>query len=800
MVLVWAGSAWLFGLILAILLPLNLWQWLSLALGGLIAAIIFHKDLKFRTIFLSLFFIFFAASRWESSTPKIDQEHVAYYADTALDVLLIGWVNTDPDVRDNQTRLEITVEHLSIPALEIEKPVRGSILVTTSPLRTYRYGERVRLRGSLELPPEEGDFSYREYLSRQGIYAWMPDAHIRSMGLGPVNPILDRLSRWRGKAFDEIQRLFPYPEAPLIAGILLGIESYIPDHLSRAYSATGTTHIIAISGFNITIMAGLAIAVFGRWFGRTRGLLLAGILILLYTIFVGGDAPVVRAAIMGVLALMARFLGRRTHGLTSLVAAATIMTGLDPQVLLDVGFQLSFLATLGLILYAEPLGKIATAALQHYFPRLDSKRWGNLVAEMVFFTLAAQITTLPIIAWHFHQISVISIIANALILPLQPFLMILSGIATIVGLIWQPLGSLIARFAWPFSAMTNRLVTLFATIPGGVLYTGTIHPGWIAMYYFGLFGLTALMHSSWWPKLRDLFENLFSQRRSIAVSVYLMMMSLASLLIWHSIDHKADGQLHVTILNVGRGEAVLIQTPSGGTLLANGGSSPLRLATALGQYLPYPDRKIDWLLLGGSQYKQIAGLRDIASMTTIDQVLISGTAESSAYSNLLESFHTAAIPVRLAQSGNRLDLGDGATLEVLHIGSKGMTFLLTYGHSRLFFPLGLSPADIPEIVRNQASANITVGLLADEGYEAVNPASLLEHLNPRILVVSCATNTCPLGAVPPLRNDISHFPILQTDRYGSIELITDGNQLWITTEFNPETGIDELPYLARPPT
>ena len=93
-----------------------------------------------------------------------------------------------------------------------------------------------------------------------------------------------------------------------------------------------------------------------------------------------------------------------------------------------------------------------------------------------------------------------------------------------------------------------------------------------------------------------------------------------------------------------------------------------------------------------------------------------------------------------------------------------------------------------------------MGLLADEGYEAVNPASLLEHLNPRILVVSCATNTCPLGAVPPLRNDISHFPILQTDRYGSIELITDGNQLWITTEFNPETGIDELPYLARPPT
>jgi competence protein ComEC len=226
---------------------------------------------------------------------------------------------------------------------------------------------------------------------------------------------------------------------------------------------------------NITIMTGLAIAIFGRIFGRMRGLLLAGLMILLYTIFVGGDAPVVRAAIMGMLALFARYLGRRTHGLTSLAAAAMFMTWVHPQSIQDVGFQLSFFATLGLILYAEPLGKSTTILLQRRFPRIDANRWGNVLAEMFLFTLAAQITTLPIIVWHFHQISITSLVTNALILPLQPFLMIFSGLATLLGMLCHPLGQLIAWFAWPFSALTNRLVTLLANTPGGVIYTGSFN-------------------------------------------------------------------------------------------------------------------------------------------------------------------------------------------------------------------------------------------------------------------------------------------------------------------------------------
>jgi competence protein ComEC len=788
MSLFWAGSAWLLGLILASLTPLQFWHWSALAISAAGAGIFFRKDRQFRILFILLCILFLGAARWVRTIPDVDQEHVAFYTDTASDVQLTGRIRTDPDVRDNQTLLVLEVERIWIPDLGIQKPVAGSILIASSPLKTYRYGERLRVTGLLATPPAEGDFSYRDYLARQGILAWMPDSQIRSLGMGRVNPVLDVLFTLRGAAFVEVQQLFPFPEAPLIAGILLGIESYIPDDLSLAYSATGTTHIIAISGFNITIMAGLTIAIFGRIFGRTRGLLLAGLIILLYTSFVGGDAPVVRAAIMGMLALIARYLGRRTHGLTSLAAAAMLMTWFHPRSIQDVGFQLSFFATLGLILYAEPLGKSTSNLLQRRFPHLDAKRWGNVLGEMVLFTLAAQITTLPIIAWHFHQISITSLIANALILPLQPFLMILSGLATILGMLWHPVGQMIAWFAWPFSALTNRLVILLANTPGGVIYTGAFSLIWVLLYYFFLFLITLVLNTSWKQKLAEYLQPLLSLRGALRVSTVLLTLALANFATWHSVTRLPDGHLHVTFLNVGRGESILIQGPSGGTVLVNGGSSPVRLATELGQHLSYPRRRIDWLLVGGTQYQQLAGFRDITSMTHVRAVLISGSSNSSVYRRFIDQALAAKIPIQTVQKGHSLDLGDGTTLEVVTSGSDGMTLLLKYGHARMLFPIGLSPAEIPDLQKHEQTAALTVVMLADGGYEAVNPVALLEHYNAQLQVVSCQAGVCPTRISASGKDGNEGIRTLSTDLYGSIELVTDGLNLWITSEHGPRNN------------
>ncbi len=779
--LVWVGSAWLLGLTLGSFTSLKLWQWFTLALGAALSAIAFRQRQPFRSIFLLQCVLFLGAARWVSGDPRIDLEDVAFYSDTPHQLVLTGQIATDPERLDNQTRLEIQIERIWIPDLKIQKPVEGLVLVIAPPFHPYEYGERLKITGFLETPPQDGDFSYRQYLARQGILTWIPEPEIRPLGMGKVNPLLSAIYRLRNAALDEVYRLFPFPEAPLIAGITLGIESFIPEDLSRAYSTTGTTHIIAISGFNITIMAGLAIAFFGRSFGRVRGLILAGVLVLLYTLFVGGDAPVVRAAIMGLIALLARYLGRRTHGLSSLAAAAICMTCINPRAIQDVGFQLSFFATLGLILYADPLSKLVVRIIQNARLKLDAKRWGNALSEMLLFTLAAQITTLPVIAWHFQKISIISLLANALILPLQPLLMILSGLATMLGLIWHPLGQIAAWFAWPFSSLTNRLVTLMATIPGGVLYSGQINPAWLLIYYLILLFLTVMFSTTAKQKLAERVPMLPRIRLYVRRSTILLFLTLANILLWNTYSRLPDGFLHASVLDVGRGEAILIRTPSGGTVLINGGSSPLRLATELGHHLPYPDRQIDWLLIAGTQYHQIAGFREIASMADIQQALTVEQGNGRSYQRVIDQLLSAEIPLHTVQQGQRFNLGDGAWLEILTSGHNGFTLLLKYGHARLLFPIGLSPVEIPELLADPRTADLTAVLMADGGYVAVNPANLLSHFNAKGMVISCQIGDCPLQ---DNAQDDRH-QLLQTAIYGSIEMTTDGQSLWLTSDTIP---------------
>jgi competence protein ComEC len=168
------------------------------------------------------------------------------------------------------------------------------------------------------------------------------------------NRLWQALYDFKARALNILTQIFPEPHASLLQGILLGVESGIPKNLEDSFSATGTSHIVAISGFNISILAGIFAAFGKRLFGARRGAVVAILGIAAYTLLVGAGASVVRAAIMGGLALVAQRIGRRALGLNTLAAAVIVMTLINPLAIWDVGFQLSAAATLGLVLYAEP--------------------------------------------------------------------------------------------------------------------------------------------------------------------------------------------------------------------------------------------------------------------------------------------------------------------------------------------------------------------------------------------------------------------------------------------------------------
>jgi competence protein ComEC len=429
------------------------------------------------------------ALRFQSSLPEFNEAYIGWYAGREEIFVVEGVLQAPPDDRDAYTHLRVEALRLHRKEEKLFTPVQGLILAVVPAGGEWRYGDLVRLEGRIEIPPHDEEFSYRDYLARQGIHAYLPYGKASRIGHGYGNVLVSGIYALRERFLNTVYRLWPDPEASLLAGILLGVETGIPQAVKEAFKATGTSHIIAISGFNITLLSGLMAALFTRLLGRKRRIL-AGVLsaagIGVYTLLVGADAAVVRAALMGGLALFARMVGRRQDGLNSLAFVAALMALFDPSVLWDIGFQLSFMATLGLVLYAEPLSEAFVGWAARRLPLTTAQRLAGPVGEYVLFTLAAQITTLPVMVYHFQQISLTTFLANPVILPAQPPVMILGGLAVFVAQVSAPLGHLAAQVTWPFVAFTIRAVELFAAIPGGVLVLGRVSLLVVVLYYAAL--------------------------------------------------------------------------------------------------------------------------------------------------------------------------------------------------------------------------------------------------------------------------------------------------------------------------
>ena len=239
----------------------------------------------------------------------------------------------------------------------------------------------------------------------------------------------------------------------------------------------------------MAILAGLFASLFGRLFSRWWAALAALLALAVYTLMVGAGASVVRAAVMSGLSLVAVQIGRTGGGLNALLLAAGVMCLFDPNLPWDVSFQLSFAATLGLLLYASRL----QGALQRLAEKRLPARWAGtvsgLVAENVLFTLVAQAFTLPVIFYHFGRISLIAPVANLLILPAQSYLMIFGGLAVLAGTLWLPLGRVLAPPAWALAAYTLRAVDWLGGSPGAEIVTGPGSLAWVALAFAVLLGL-----------------------------------------------------------------------------------------------------------------------------------------------------------------------------------------------------------------------------------------------------------------------------------------------------------------------
>lgn len=324
----------------------------------------------------------------------------------------------------------------------------GRVRVAAGSQPHLHSGDSIRLTGRLNLPPHFSDFDYRNYLAKDGVYSTMnrPGLTITATG----GSFTHYLGIVREGFTAQLQSLFPAQPGGFLLGILIGERTGLSNELVQAFQRTGTIHVLALSGYNISILIAVVIGLTGR---RPAVLWISFVLIGLFVLLVGPAASVVRAALMGSFLLLGQLLGRPQAAILACMITAAAMLGVSPWALrYDLGFDLSFLATLG-ILTLEPLIR----------PRL---LWlPALLRETTAATLAASLPTLPLIALSFGRVSLIAPLANALVVPLIPWLMLGGFAVTILGFVGFGVAVGPAAVVAQVTTLTLKIVTSLAALP-----------------------------------------------------------------------------------------------------------------------------------------------------------------------------------------------------------------------------------------------------------------------------------------------------------------------------------------------
>jgi competence protein ComEC len=383
----------------------------------------------------------------------------------------------------------------------------------------------------------------------------------------------------------------------------------------------------------------------------------------------------------------------------------------------------------------------------------------------------------------FQQASPVSLLANPLVLPAQPAVMVLGGLAVLLGALWAPLGQITATLAWPFVAYTIRVVELLAQLPFASLSFGSISPGWVLLFYFLLLGWTF-----WGAQLQTYWVGPFGQLSPTRwAGPGLACLAVLSILTWRAAWSAPDGRLHLAVLNVSAGgdsgEALLIRTPGGRNLLVGGGPSSSRLSDALGRRLPPFDRRLDWLVVAGVEDEQLRGLPANLDRFPPGQVLWAGLPQASASARELQAGLIAAkIPIHPAEAGQALDLGEGAVLRTLAVTSRGAVLLLEWGNFQALLPVGLDFDSLEALASGAGQSSLTALLLVDGGSAPLNPPEWIAAWQPQVVLLNVAPGDRRGLPDPETLQAMQGYPVLRTDRNGWIELVTDGEQVWLEVE------------------
>jgi competence protein ComEC len=776
------------------LLPAPVWL-----IGGLLSAalsLLFasYERPRAATIFLLLLFFTLGAGRLEVELRLLPPDQVDHLPEETLEQAL--WIEgivaspTDPlageprGVEGDAGRIRILLDLRIIWLEGRETPIRGRARLTLlQPQIVPAYGDRVRGLFTLRRPRgylNPDGFDYPLYLRTNGVTleGWMGERDALERRGGGEGSLLHAWAyALRARMIRAVKQLLPHEQAALLTAMILGERTGIPPQISQAFLGSGTYHILAISGLNVSLLAGALLFVLKviRVPFRLRALLSMG-LITFYAALAGGSPSVVRAAVMADVYLLAVVLDREADPFNTLALSALALLLWQPLFIWDVGFQLTFVATWAILAAVnwQPLLRLPTPW-----------RWGTVPLVL---SAAAFLGTAPILASSFHRISPAAILAN---LPIVP----LSGLLTGAGMLFALLALAIPQSLGLFAALIGFLIDLlvnlagwFARLPLASIQIFPPSPAMTVCYYVALCMLIPDAGRRW--------------RRWVALSAALTFLVLVGARLMP--DH-GDERLRLTVIDVGQGDGILVELPGRRAILIDGGGL-FDDRFDIGEHLVVPFLLSRWIahldlvVLSHPHPDHLNGLVAVLRRISVGQVWDGGQrAGSPSYLWFEEVLRHRRIPHKILRASYRTSEFDPIEIAVLHppttllqgsprgrssdVNSNSLVLLLRYRDVRILLPGDIEEEAERLLLEQGTGLSAQVLKVPHHGGRTSSSLPFLERVRPAVAVVSAGYRN---RFRHPHQETLERYramgiDLFRTDLDGAVTITTDGRAINVTT-------------------
>ncbi|HLO04068.1 MAG TPA: ComEC/Rec2 family competence protein, partial [Symbiobacteriaceae bacterium] len=712
---------------------------------------------------------------------------------------------------------------------------------------TPRFGERVQLTGRPQRPlgpKTPGGFDQAAYLARQGIDLTLKPTKVERLGPGQLSLFRRGAVAARLRLEATLRAALPARDAALLAGLLFGTRSDLPPDVKLAFQESGVVHLLAVSGGNVAMIL-LPFIWFLRRLGlRPRWAGAAGIPLVWFFVFLTGAGPsVMRAGLMATLVLLGDLLQRERNALNTLGAAAAILLLLEPGMLFDIGFQLSVSATLGIMLFARRI----QGWLEPRAQAIWGERLGKGLAAGLSVTFAAQLVVEPISLFHFGALAPIAPIANLIVgLFLEPLVWLGTAVA-LVGLVLGPLAWLLG---WPVRWGLWLLVFLVkatAAVPGGYLEPGRLPLVGVLLWYAVLTLLSAPTLRSWlWERGAGLVQGLVRStgdspegsnpdrtdldghrgipkrrtgRQLAALLSVALPLLLAGRLLWAGLPND---ELRLTALDVGQGDALLLELPGGRAMLIDGGPAAApeqgREGYDAGESVILPVlrergiRRLDWVVLTHPHQDHAGGLPAVLRAMPVGLLIENGMDGSAPGPIELDAVAAErGVPAVAVQGGQVLDLGAGATALILappnplfhdtrsDENANSVVLLISYKGARLLLTGDLEAVGEEWLLAQGIDLRSDLLKVAHHGSRYSSTTEFLAAVHPRYAVISAGRGNSfghpDAGTVQRLQ--AVGATVYRTDQQGTISFRTGGAG-WTVSTAHTAPPSEAVGLLGRP--